>query len=198
VPLTSSRRIARYRARKRVTSTRRCAAVRPSRFASSSYGMAAASPAIRRDFSASNRAALPPSSYSCARRSSVCRASDAAHSRSNTPSSECSLKRTLQPPKSPSHPVPPARCSDVAGRHKLVANKFGKALTARSARAAMLSANRLLVAQPSSAWKQRSYPALRSATLPAFLLFCRDRRKFTSLNTPLDAICRHAQLAASS
>ena len=52
-----------------------------------------------------------------------------------------------------------------------------------SARAAMLFANRLLAAQLSSAWKQRSYPALWETTLRAFLRFCQDGGKLTSRNT---------------
>ena len=47
----------------------------------------------------------------------------------------------------------------------------------------MLFANRLLAAQLSSAWKQRSYPALWETMLRAFLRFCQDGGKFTSRNT---------------
>ena len=47
----------------------------------------------------------------------------------------------------------------------------------------MLFASRLLAAQLSSAWKQRSYPALWETTLRAFLRFCQDGGKLTSRNT---------------
>ena len=41
---------------------------------------------VRCNFSASNNASLPATAYSCASRSSACRNSETAHSRSNTPS----------------------------------------------------------------------------------------------------------------
>jgi hypothetical protein len=66
-----------------------------------------------------------------------------------------------------------ARSPAVAGKHKLDANKFGKAPTVRLAHAAMLSANRPPGAQRSNAWKQTSYPALGSAMLGAFQAFVR-------------------------
>src|SRR6476660_6984513 len=52
----------------------------------------------------------------------------------------------------------------------------------RLAHAAMLFASRLLAAQLSNAWTQRSYPALWPAMLGAFLRFCQDSGKLTSRN----------------
>jgi hypothetical protein len=73
-----------------------------------------------------------------------------------------------------------AECPAVAEKHKLVANKFGKARKAHLTRAAMLSGSRPPGAQPSSAWKRTSYPALWSAMLRAFQAFYLDNRKLTS------------------
>ena len=78
-----------------------------------------------------------------------------------------------------------AECLDVAEKHKLVSNKSGKAPTMRLARAAMLFASRLLAAQPSNAWKQRSYPALWSAMLGAFHAFYLDDQELTSRDSPM-------------
>src|SRR2546428_2445407 len=82
---------------------------------------------------------------------------------------------------------PPRRVAQflaAAKKDKPVANKFGRAPKAQPAHARTMSENRPLGAQPSTAWKQRCCPALWSATLPAFLVFYLDNRKFTSPNTP--------------
>src|SRR5262249_11447577 len=76
-----------------------------------------------------------------------------------------------------------AECPGAAGKHKLVANKFGKAPTARSARAATLFASPRPDAQLSNAWTQKSYPALWSAMPGALRDCCLVGRNLTSPNS---------------